>query len=38
MKILQRDFGNHQIIIASINEYNLLDVKKIELNGELLGF
>lgn len=39
INILKRDFSDHQIIIASIYEYDLLEVNKIELKNRLLeGF
>lgn len=39
INILKRDFSDHQIIIASIYEYDLLEVNKIELKERLLeGF
>jgi hypothetical protein len=36
IKILVRDFMDHQIIIASINEYNIPNVEKIEISERLL--
>ena len=36
INILKRDFSDHQIIIASIFDYSLPDLHKIELNGRLL--
>ena len=38
MRILARDFSNHQIIIASIYTYNFEDAKVIELKHRLLDF
>lgn len=37
MEILKRDFANHQIIIASIFEYNFDDPKKIEIEDRLIN-
>jgi len=37
MEILKRDFADHQIIIASINDYNFPNVTKIEISGQLLA-
>lgn len=37
MGILARDFADHQIIIASIYEYDFPDVTKIEISGRLLS-
>lgn len=36
INILKRDFANHQIIIASIFEYNFDDYKKIEIEDRLI--
>jgi hypothetical protein len=38
IKILNRDFSNHQIIIASIFKYDIPYINTIELKDELLGF
>jgi hypothetical protein len=38
IKILNRDFSNHQIIIASIFKYDIPDTNTIELKDKLLGF
>ena len=38
IKILNRDFSNHQIIIASIYKYDIPDINTIELKDRLLGF
>jgi hypothetical protein len=35
MRILNRDFNDNQIIIASISEYDFDNVNKIEINGRL---
>jgi hypothetical protein len=37
MEILKRDFADHQIIIASIFEYNFDDPKKIEIEDRLIN-
>ena len=37
MEILTRDFADHQIIIASIFEYNFDDPKKIEIEDRLIN-
>lgn len=37
MAILERDFADHQIIIASINEYDFPNFTKIEISGRLLS-
>lgn len=37
MGILKRDFKDHQIIVASIFEYDFDDVKKIEIKDRLIG-
>ena len=36
INILRRDFSDNQIIIASIYEYNLADVNKIEIVDRLI--
>lgn len=38
INILKRDFTDHQIIIASIHEYSLQNLNKIELEETLLGW
>ena len=38
MKILERDFSNHQIIIASIYKYDFIGLNVIEMKGKLLDF
>ena len=35
LRILQRDYGQHQIIIASINDFDMKNKKVIELKGRL---
>lgn len=37
LKIVQRDFGDHQLIIASIFDYDLKDKKKIEFKDRLFS-
>ena len=36
MDILQRDFSDHQIIIASIYSYNFKELNKIEITDRLI--
>lgn len=38
MKIVERDFAEHQIIVASIYRYEFMEVNNIELEGQLLDF
>ena len=38
IKLLVREYGDHQIIIASIHEYDLINPKVITLTDKLLGF
>ena len=38
LKIVQRDFADHQLIIASIHDFKLQDEKLIELDYRLFGY
>jgi hypothetical protein len=37
LKIIQRDFPNHQLIVASIHDYDLKDKKTIEFKDRLFS-
>ena len=38
LNIIQRDFPDHQLIVASIHDYDLKEKKMIEFKGRLVGF
>ena len=37
LKIIQRDFPDHQLVVASIHDYDLKDKKIIEFKDRLFG-